>query len=142
MSTPFTSPTSSSTSNHGPRSQVRCDRCCSEANRCVELAYCYSVESSAEAGHLGLSYADLAAKINSTEARVTQSQSPAAALSIQSLITYTLAVVTGEAPPTSEEFKALSEALGITDVRPPRYTKPVISTHIVQRLPLPGTTSK
>ncbi|RXW13626.1 hypothetical protein EST38_g12225 [Candolleomyces aberdarensis] len=45
----------------------------------------------------GLSDADLAAKINSNEARVTQ-------------------IINGSAPPTEAEFKALASALGIADV--------------------------
>ncbi|TEB30910.1 hypothetical protein FA13DRAFT_1733322 [Coprinellus micaceus] len=45
----------------------------------------------------GLSYADIATKIGSTEGRVTQ-------------------IVTGAVAPTEAEFKALSAALDIADV--------------------------
>ncbi|KAF5339820.1 hypothetical protein D9611_009146 [Ephemerocybe angulata] len=47
----------------------------------------------------GLSYADIATKIGSTESRVTQ-------------------IVTGSALATDDEFKALAKALDITDSVP------------------------
>lgn len=69
---------------------------------------------SSKISFLGLSYADIAAKIGSTEARVTESESARPRLSDDKCLMTATLVCTSNQKPTTEEFEALARALNIS----------------------------